>query len=77
MVLSHEAQHALILLARRRTKNYSCEFWGSSNIETGEWTCLACGEVVPKEILAQYDGTPSTHKHGLGCLKKHGLLAFL
>lgn len=77
MILSHEAQQTLLLLARRRINKPEYEFWGYSNTETGEWTCLACGRVFSKEELVIKGEDIPTHIHGLECLKNHNLIAFL
>ncbi len=77
MILSKEAQGALILLAKRRLNKPSYEFWGSTNMDTGDWTCLACGTIIKQEMFVLHSGDPLTHLHGLECLKKHGLLVFI
>lgn len=80
MILSNEAQQTLILLSQRRTKDPTCQYWGTWDTNEKEWTCLACGFKMIIEqgqaICGNNEGSP-THKHGLECLAKYNLLILI
>lgn len=77
MVLTHEAQQTLILLAQRRLKDPNLKYWGKETDDDESGTCYVCGIVLSFKDLSFRDKEEMIYNHGMQHLKEHNLLALI